>query len=155
MLISGNEYIERLSGYERVIFVKGEKIEDFVNHPNIKPVVNSIAFTYELAKKKEEYSPHSDLVNENVNRLNYVNRTPEDLMARFDFQRELSMRMGTCNYRCTGADAIGALYPATKDVDERLGTDYHERFLRLLKEIQKKDYACTAALTDVKGDRAK
>jgi 4-hydroxyphenylacetate 3-monooxygenase/4-hydroxybutyryl-CoA dehydratase/vinylacetyl-CoA-Delta-isomerase len=155
MLISGNEYIDRLSGYEREIFVKGEKIEDFVNHPNIKPVVNSIAFTYELAKKREEYSPYSDLVNENVNRLNYINRTPEDLMARFDYQRELSMRLGTCNYRCTGSDAINALYPATKELDERLGTDYNERFLKLLKEIQKKDYACTAALTDVKGDRAK
>jgi len=155
MLISGNEYVERLSSYEREIFVKGEKIEDFVNHPNIIPVINSIAYTYELAKKVDAYSPHSDLVNENVNRLNFVNRTPEDLIARYDYQRELSMRLGTCNYRCTGADAIASLYPATKEMDERLGTDYHDRFLKLLREIQKRDYACTAALTDVKGDRAK
>jgi 4-hydroxyphenylacetate 3-monooxygenase/4-hydroxybutyryl-CoA dehydratase/vinylacetyl-CoA-Delta-isomerase len=155
MLISGKEYVERLSDYEREIYVRGEKIEDFVNHPNIKPVVNSIAMTYDLAKKKEEYSPHSDLVDEKVNRLNYVNKTPQDLIARYDFQRELSMRLATCNYRCTGSDAINSLYPATKELDERLGTDYHKRFLSLLKDIQKNDYACTAALTDTKGDRAK
>jgi len=65
------------------------------------------------------------------------------------------MRLATCNYRCTGCDAINSLYPATKALDKRLGTDYHERFLKLLKEIQKNDYACTAALTDVKGDRSK
>lgn len=155
MLISGEKYVNRLSGYEREIFVRGERIKEFVNHPNIQPVVNSIALSYEIAKKEEAYSPLSDLIGERVNRLNFVNKTPEDLIARYDFQRELSMRLGTCNYRCTGADAIAAIYPATKSTDERLGTDYHERFLKLLKEIQKKDYACTAALTDVKGDRAK
>ncbi len=155
MLVSGEEYVERLRNYDRVVYVRGERIEEYVEHPNIKPVVNSIAFTFELAKEKEEYSPYSELVGERVNRLNYVNRTPEDLMARFDYQRELSMRLATCNYRCTGSDAINALYPATKAADEKLGTDYHEKFVKLLKEIQKKDYACTAALTDVKGDRSK
>jgi 4-hydroxyphenylacetate 3-monooxygenase/4-hydroxybutyryl-CoA dehydratase/vinylacetyl-CoA-Delta-isomerase len=155
MLISGKEYVERLSGYEREIYVRGERVEDFVNHPNIKPVVNSIAMTYDLAKKRDGYSPYSELVGERVNRLNFVNKTPEDLIARFDYQRELSMRLATCNYRCTGSDAINSLFPATKELDERLGTNYHERFLLLLKEIQKKDYACTAALTDTKGDRAK
>ncbi|AGK61704.1 Aromatic ring hydroxylase [Archaeoglobus sulfaticallidus PM70-1] len=155
MLISGDKYVERLSGYEREIYVRGEKVEDFTNHPNIKPVVKSIALTYELAGKKDEYSPYSKLVDDKVNRLNYVNENAEDLIARYDFQRELSMRLGTCNYRCTGCDAINSLYPATKEMDERLGTDYHKRFLELLKEIQRKDYACTAALTDTKGDRSK
>ncbi|RLI77122.1 4-hydroxyphenylacetate 3-hydroxylase, partial [Archaeoglobales archaeon] len=153
MIISGEEYVERLRSYDREIYAKGERIED-IDHPNVRPVVNSIAYTYELAKKKEEYRPYSDLVGEEVNRLNFISKTPEDLIARFDYQRELSMRMGSCNYRCSGCEAIHALYPTTKALDERLGTDYHERFLKLLKEIQKKDYACTAALTDVKGDRA-
>ncbi|RLI83115.1 4-hydroxyphenylacetate 3-hydroxylase [Archaeoglobales archaeon] len=156
MLVSGAEYIERLRGYKREIYIAGKKVqENFVDHPNVKPTVNAIAYTFELAKIKDEYSPFSDLVGEKVNRLNYVNKTPEDLIARFDYQRELSMRLATCNYRCTGSDAINALYSATKSLDERLGTDYHQKFLKLLKEIQKKDLACTAALTDVKGDRSK
>ncbi len=155
MLISGEEYVERLRSYKREVYVRGKKVEDFVNHPNVKPAVNAIAYTYELAKKNERYSPVSDLVGERVNILNFVNKKPEDLIARLDFQRELSLRLATCNYRCTGCDAINALYSATKELDERLGTDYHKRFLKLLKEIQKNDYACTAALTDVRGDRSK
>ncbi|RLI80523.1 4-hydroxyphenylacetate 3-hydroxylase [Archaeoglobales archaeon] len=153
MIISGEEYVKRLKSYDREIYAKGEKV-DF-DHPNVRPVVNAIAYTYELAKENEAYKPYSDLVGEEVNRLNYVNKTPKDLIARYDYQRELSLRLATCNYRCTGCDAINALYPATKALDERLGTDYHQRFLNLLKEIQKNDYACTAALTDTKGDRKK
>ncbi len=155
MIITGNDYIERLAGYKRDIFVKGEKIQNFVEHPNIRPAINAIALTYDLAAGNEQYAPHSDLVGEKVNRLNYVNKTPEDLIARLDFQRELSMRTGTCHYRCPGADAICSIYPATKEMDERLGTDYHQRFLSFFKEIQLKDYACTGALTDTKGDRSK
>lgn len=154
-MIGPEEYIERLRGYRREIYVLGKKIDNFVDHPNVRPTVNTIAYTYELAGKKDEYSPYSELVGEKVNRLNYVNKTPEDLMARYEYQRELSLRTATCNYRCTGCDAINAIYPATKALDEREGTDYHKRFLEFLKEIQKNDYACTAALTDVKGDRSK
>jgi aromatic ring hydroxylase len=52
MIISGDKYVSRLREYDREIYVKGEKIKNFVNHPNIKPVVNSFAYTYELAKKE-------------------------------------------------------------------------------------------------------
>ena len=155
MIIKGDDYIERLAGYKREIYVRGERVENFVEHPNIRPAVNAIAFTYDLAAKKEDYSPFSDLVAEKVNRLNYVNKTAQDLIARLDYQRELSMRTSTCHYRCPGADAICSLHSATKALDKRLGTDYHEKFLTFLKEIQSKDYACTGALTDTKGDRSK
>ncbi len=155
MLLSAEEYIKRLSRSEREIFVKGEKVRDFVTHPNIKPVIDSIAFTYELAKEREEYSPLSELVGEKVNRLNFINGTAEDLIARYDFQRELSLRLATCNYRCPGSDIINALFPATKELDARRGTNYHERLLQFLKEVQQNDYACTGSVTDVKGDRSK
>ncbi len=56
MLISGEKYIERLRSYDREIYVKGEKIDDFVEHPNVKPIVNAIAYTYELAKNSRSKS---------------------------------------------------------------------------------------------------
>ncbi len=155
MLISGEDYIQRLSRYRREIYVKGERISDFVHHPNIRPAINTIAFTYELAKENDRYSPYSQLVDERVNRLNYVNQTPEDLIGRLDYQRELSLRTGTCHYRCPGSDAISALYAATLETDKRSGTDFHKRFMDLLSVIQKNDLACTGALTDTKGDRSK
>lgn len=151
-MIRGEEYVERLRGYRRTIYVAGKKVENWVEHPNIRPVINAIAKTYEIA---QNYAVYSDLVGENVNVLNAVLKTPEDLIKRYDYQRELSLILATCNYRCTGCDAINALYPVTKMTDERSGTDYHKRFLDLLREIQRNDFACTSALTDVKGDRSK
>jgi aromatic ring hydroxylase len=151
-MISGDEYVERLKEYKRVIYVAGKRIENWTEHPNIKPVINAIAKTYELAGN---YAVFSDLINEKVNVLNAVIRSADDLIKRYDYQRELSLRLATCNYRCTGCDAINSLYPITKIVDEKGGSDYHKRFLNLLKEIQKNDFACTSALTDVKGDRSK
>ncbi|MEM4702081.1 MAG: 4-hydroxyphenylacetate 3-hydroxylase N-terminal domain-containing protein [Archaeoglobaceae archaeon] len=151
-MISGKEYVERLNGYKRAIYVAGKRVEDWINHPNIRPVINAIAMTYDLAS---DYAVFSDLIGEKVNILNAVMKNAEDLIKRYDFQRELSLRLATCNYRCTGCDAINSLYPVTKMVDEREGTDYHKRFLKFLKEIQKNDFACTSALTDVKGDRSK
>ncbi|MEM0353376.1 MAG: 4-hydroxyphenylacetate 3-hydroxylase N-terminal domain-containing protein [Archaeoglobaceae archaeon] len=151
-MIKGEEYVERLKEYKRTIYVAGKKIENWVEHPNVKPVINAIATTYEIG---QNYAVYSNLVGENVNVLNAVIKSAEDLIKRYDYQRELSLRLATCNYRCTGCDAINALYPVTKMIDERNGTDYHKRFVNLLKEIQKKDLACTSALTDVKGDRSK
>ncbi|MFN3384203.1 MAG: 4-hydroxyphenylacetate 3-hydroxylase N-terminal domain-containing protein [Archaeoglobaceae archaeon] len=151
-MIKGEDYVERLKGYKRTIYVAGKKVENWIEHPNIRPVVNAIAKTYELAPN---YAIYSDLIGENVNVLNAVLKNAEDLVKRYDYQRELSLKLATCNYRCTGCDAIDALYPVTKIVDEKSGTDYHKRFLKLLREIQKNDFTCTSALTDVKGDRSK
>ncbi|MEM2325342.1 MAG: 4-hydroxyphenylacetate 3-hydroxylase N-terminal domain-containing protein [Archaeoglobaceae archaeon] len=151
-MIKGDEYIERLKGYRRAIYVKGKRIENWVEHPNVKPVINAISMTYELASN---FEVQSDLIGEKINVLNAVMKKSEDLIKRYDFQRELSLKLATCNYRCTGCDAINAIYPVTKMIDEKSGTDYHRRFLDFLREIQKKDLACTSALTDVKGDRSK
>ena len=143
-MISGEEYKERLKSYKRKIYVKGEKV-DF-EHPNVKPVVNSIAYTYDLAE--EMGGVHSDLVDENVNVLNAVIKSFDQLVFRYEFQKELSHRLATCNYRCTGCDAINALAAG-------LDSEGRKKLFEFLKEIQKNDLACTASLTDPKGDRSK
>ncbi|NOY11272.1 MAG: 4-hydroxyphenylacetate 3-hydroxylase, partial [Archaeoglobi archaeon] len=144
-MINGEQYLERIKSYSREIYVAGKRVD--YDHPNIQPVLRAFAFTYDLALEKG-YSVHSDLVGKEVNVLNAYYSSPDELMKRYDYQRELSMRLATCNYRCTGADAINAFAAVLKG-EER------ERFLRLLKEIQENDYACTSALTDPKGDRSK
>jgi 4-hydroxyphenylacetate 3-monooxygenase/4-hydroxybutyryl-CoA dehydratase/vinylacetyl-CoA-Delta-isomerase len=153
-MIGGEDYFERLRGYRRIIYAAGRKLDEnrWFEHPNVRPTINAIAKTYDLAPG---YAVHSDLVGEEVNVLNAVMKSPEDLVKRYNYQRELSLRLATCNYRCTGCDAINSLYPITKLVDESRGTDYHDRFTRFLREVQRQDLACTAALTDPKGDRSK
>jgi len=154
MLAEPEEYLERVKGYKREIYVAGKKFYNVFESRNLKPTVEAIASTYRLAKNNGG-NLHSDLIGEKVNILNSVIKNFEELVARCEFQRKLSLKLATCNYRCTGCDAINSLYLATKSIDTDLGTDYHRRFLSLLKEIQKRDLACTAALTDPKGDRSK
>lgn len=145
MLISGNEYRERVESYDRTIYVRGNKTS--LSHPNLRPVVNAIAYTYDLALEKG-FKASSAISGENVNILNHVITSREELMLRYDYQRLLSMNLATCNYRCTGSDAINALYAS-------LEGESREKFEKILMEVQKKDFACTAALTDPKGDRSK
>jgi aromatic ring hydroxylase len=54
-----------------------------------------------------------------------------------------------------GQDAIAALSVATKEMDDKLGTGYHKRFMTYLKDYQEKDLAGACAQTDMKGDRLK
>ncbi len=143
-MISGEEYRERLKKYKRDIYVKGEKVD--YEHPNVKPVVNAIAYTYDLAE--EMGGVYSDLIDDDVNVLNAVIKSFDQLVFRYEFQRELSHRLATCNYRCTGCDAINSLAAG-------LNGESKKKFLEFLKLVQREDLSCTASLTDPKGDRSK
>ncbi|OJF16661.1 MAG: 4-hydroxybutyryl-CoA dehydratase, partial [Bacillaceae bacterium G1] len=48
-----------------------------------------------------------------------------------------------------------ALYSVTWEMDQKLGTNYHERFKKFLIETQDNDYMTGGAMTDPKGDRSK
>lgn len=51
-------------------------------------------------------------------------------------------------------DAFNACYSTTYDMDQALGSNYHERFLTFLKYCQEKDLTVDGAMTDPKGDRS-
>jgi 4-hydroxyphenylacetate 3-monooxygenase/4-hydroxybutyryl-CoA dehydratase/vinylacetyl-CoA-Delta-isomerase len=69
--------------------------------------------------------------------------------------RKLGEKAGGCIQRCMGCDAINALYVTTKEIDEKYGTEYHERFKKYLAWYQENDLVGNAGQTDVKGDRSK
>lgn len=41
--------------------------------------------------------------------------------------------------RCVGFDAMNATYTVTYEMDQKLGTDYHERFKKFLLYVQEND----------------
>ena len=51
-----NEYIESLRKLNLKVYFKGELIENPVDHPMIRPSMNSVAKTYELAEKEELFN---------------------------------------------------------------------------------------------------
>ncbi len=58
-----------------------------------------------------------------------------------------------CFQRCVGMDAMNAVDSVTFEMDQKLGTSYHERFINFLKRVQEEDLTVDGAMTDVKGDR--
>jgi len=51
-------------------------------------------------------------------------------------------------------DAVNAVDSVTFEMDKKLGTSYHERFIKFLARMQEEDWTVDGAMTDPKGDRS-
>ncbi len=52
-------------------------------------------------------------------------------------------------------DALNGIFQATRRTDDAHNTDYSQRFLNYLHEVQERDLTLAVAMTDAKGDRSK
>lgn len=156
MLKTPEEYVKSLEKMRNNIYMGGELIKR--TDPRIMPGIKVISTTYELAQKpeyEELLTAKSHLTGEKVNRFTHVPQSPEDLIKKQRMIRTLAQRVGGCIQRCMGLDTIVALSIATKEIDEKNGTEYYQRFLNWLKYFQENDLCAAAAQTDVKGDRGR
>ncbi|MFW9930226.1 MAG: 4-hydroxyphenylacetate 3-hydroxylase family protein, partial [Candidatus Thorarchaeota archaeon] len=157
-IVSGNDYIESLRGRNLKIYVLGERInsDDIIDHPVIRPSINAIAKTYDLAINDSKLATaYSSISKSHVNRFLHIAESPEDLVYQNKMQRRLGQLTGTCFQRCVGMDAINALHSITYEIDEKYQTNYHKRFLEFIKFVQANNFIIGGAMTDVKGDRSK
>ncbi len=152
------EYIESLREQKFNLYVMGEKVENSVDHPMIRPSLNSVAKTFELAHD-EEYeellTATSSLTGKKINRFTHLHQSQEDLIKKVKMQRLLGQKTGACFQRCVGMDAANAVFSTTFEVDEKHGTKYHENFKKYWATVQENDYVVDSAMTDPKGDRSK
>ena len=136
----------------------GEKVEEFWNHPIIKPSINTVMKIYELAqmdKYKDLMTTTSHLTGETINRFTHIHQSVDDLIKKVKMQRLLGQRTACCFQRCVGFDTANALYSITYEMDKKNGTDYHNRFKKYWTEVQSQDLMVGGAMTDTKGDRSK
>ena len=155
-LMTGKEYIESLRKLNPKVYLFGELIENPVDHPILRPSVNSIAMTYDLAHDPEYedvMTATSHLTGKKINRFCHIHQSPEDLVKKIKMQRLLGQKTASCFQRCVGMDAINAIYSTTYEIDKEYGTDYHERLKKYLLEAQENDWTIDGAMTDPKGDR--
>ncbi len=156
MIKTGEEYIQSLRGRDMTIYLFGELVKEPVDHPMIRPSINAVAETYDLAVRDEELaSAKSGITGLRVNRFLHIAENAQDLVMQNKMQRKLGQNTGTCFQRCVGQDAINALHSTTFEIDEKHGTNYHKRFLEFVKEMQKENFVIGGAMTDPKGDRSK
>ncbi len=152
---TGEEYIESLRNRDLKIYLFGELVKEPVDHPMIRPSINAVAETYDLAVREEELaSAQSSITGLQVNRFLHIAESAQDLVLQNKMQRKLGQNTGTCFQRCVGMDAMNALHSTTFEIDEKHGTNYHQRLLDFIKMMHTENYVIGGAMTDPKGDRS-
>ena len=156
-MMTKDQYIESLRKLNLKVYFMGERIENPVDHPMIRPSMNSVAMTYELAEK-EEYkdlmTATSNLTGKTINRFCHLHQSADDLVKKVKMQRLMGQKTAACFQRCVGMDAFNAIYSTTFEMDQKLGTEYHKRFTEYMKYVQDNDLTVDGAMTDPKGDRS-
>lgn len=155
-MMTGKQYEESLRKMNFKVYVQGELVDCPVDHPIIRPSMNSVRMTYELAELPEYQdlmTATSHLTGERINRFTHLHQSADDLVKKVKMQRLMGQKTAACYQRCVGMDAINAVDSTTFEMDQKLGTDYHKRFTQFLLRMQKEDWIVDGAMTDPKGDR--
>ncbi|HEY5631913.1 MAG TPA: 4-hydroxyphenylacetate 3-hydroxylase N-terminal domain-containing protein, partial [Nitrososphaeraceae archaeon] len=152
---NGAEYIQSLRGRNLKVYLFGNIVKEPVDHPMIRPSINAVAETYDIANDGSDIaSAQSSLTGMKVNRFLHIAENSMDLVNQNKMQRKLGQITATCFQRCVGMDALNSLYSTTFEIDSKHGTVYHRRLIEFIKKIQQENQVIGGAMTDVKGDRS-
>ncbi len=155
-LMTPNAYEDSLRRMKFKVYLMGEEVENVVDHPIIRPSMNSVKMTYALAQDPEHealMTATSSLTGGTINRFCHLHQSTGDLVKKVKMQRLMGQRTAACFQRCVGMDAVNAVDSVTFEMDAKLGTDYHRRFRNFMLRMQEEDWTVDGAMTDVKGDR--
>ena len=156
-MMTAEEYEESLRRLNLNVYMFGERVENVVDNPIIRPSMKAVAATYELANRPEHediMTATSHVTGKKINRFTHIHQSIDDLVKKSKMGRLLGAYTGCCFQRCVGMDTLNALSMTTYDIDAKYGTDYNKRFIEYLKYVQEKDLVCCGAMTDPKGDRS-
>ena len=154
-LMTGEQYVESMRKMKLNVYMFGEKVENVVDNPILRPSLNSVKATYDLAQMPE----YEDLMTvtlddgRKVNRFTNIHRNATDLVNKVKMQRLCCQKTSACFQRCVGMDAFNAEWSTTYEIDKKYGTNYHENFKKFVKYVQDADLTVDGAMTDPKGDR--
>ena len=153
-----SDYQKKLFGMRKNVYMHGKLVGR--DDPTLVRGQNIIKITFDAALSddpeiREVATATSHLTGKTINRFTHIYQSPEDLLNKQKMIRKLGEQAGGCVQRCMGCDALNAIYVTSKEVDDKHGTDYHERFKKYLAWYQDNDLVGNAGQTDVKGDRSK
>ena len=155
-LMTGEEYIESIRKLNMEIYMFGKRVENPVDDPILRPSLNSVRMTYDLAQMPEYediMTAVSPETGKRINRFTHIHRSTEDLIKKVKMQRLLGQQTAACFQRCVGMDAFNAEYSTTYEMDQKYGTHYFEKFKNFMFYCQENDLTVDGAMTDPKGDR--
>jgi 4-hydroxybutyryl-CoA dehydratase/vinylacetyl-CoA-Delta-isomerase len=155
-LMTGEQYIESIRKLNTRIYMFGKQIPNAVDDPILRPSLNSVKMTYDLAQMPEYeglMTTTSSLTGKKINRFCHIHQSTEDLVLKVKMQRLCGQKTGACFQRCVGMDAFNAVYSTAYEIDKSHGTNYFENFKKFLEYVQEEDLVVDGAMTDPKGDR--
>lgn len=150
------DYRDSLRSLHPRVFINGTAIECVADEPLLAPGINAVGISYDFAHKAEHrllMTARQASTGKTVNRMLHINETPQDLLYKLEAVR-LMCKVSGCAQRYLSHDSFNALFQATSRTDAAHGTDYSERFMAYLHDVQDKDLAIGVAMTDAKGDRS-
>jgi len=156
-MMTAEQYEESLRRLNLVVYMFGKRIDNVVDDPIVRPSMNAVAKTYELAHRPEHediMTATSHITGKRINRFTHIHQSIEDLVKKSKMGRLLGRETGCCFQRCVGMDALNALSIVTFDIDAQHGTEYYTRFVKYLEYVQENDFTVDGAMTDPKGDRS-
>ena len=116
------DYIRSLRGRNLKVYMFGELLPEFVDHPIIRPSINAVAETYRLAQAEPDLaSACSSISGVRCSRFLHVTETVKDVVKQGLMQRKLGQLTGTCFQRCVGMDAINSTFSVTYEIDAAFG----------------------------------
>jgi len=153
-----DEYMESIHRLNTELYAFGERVTDISSHPCFRPPLEAIGLVYELSamdEYKDLLTVESPFTGGKISRFVHILSEQEDLAKRFRISRFLVHKHGACiGARCVSTGALNSTFATTYDLDQNLGTNYHDRFIAYLKYVQENDLAVAGAMMDVKGDRS-
>ena len=106
-LMTAKEYIDSLRKLNTRVYMFGEKLDNWVDHPMIRPSINCVAMTYALAQDpryEELMTATSSLTGRRINRFTHLHQSADDLVKKVKMQRLLGQKTASCFQRCVGMD---------------------------------------------------
>ena len=140
---------------DRLVYYKGERVEDVTAHPEISVCVDTMALDYQLAEEpdsRELAVVWDEELGEEISRYYHLPRNGEDLLKQFDLI-VASTRLGDGFIPLAhdiGADALNAISITAHAMGNQ---EYIDRIERYRTHLKKNDLAVVTGMSDVKGDR--
>lgn len=155
---TAQQYLSRVKKRKPVVYLRGKRIDNVLANPVTKSAVDAMARMYELTQEDQyraTMTAVSHLTGEPISRNLHITRGIDDLYRRQAMALLTSQKLGTCNYRCVGCDALSGVASTVWEADRDKGTNYYQRLTDYLGYLQREDLSLSGAMTDTKGDRSK
>ena len=108
-LMTGEQYIESIRKLNLQIYMFGEKIESPVDHPILRPSLNSVRMTYDLAQDpqyEDLMTATSAITGNKINRFCHIHHSTQDLVNKVKMQRLLGQKTASCFQRCVDRKSV-------------------------------------------------